>query len=426
MDAQDHSPLLHDSDVRRYLGGQLVAEIGSRITREGLPIVAIVAAGATAPQLGILAALATLPMLLIGNLVGHWVDRSRRRPLLMGASLARAGVLIAIPVLFWVHRLGFWPIAAVTLLASAAGVLIAVARHAYLPALVSRQRIEEGNELAGTAGSVGETVGPGLMGVLIQWLGAPASILFDTVANILTALSVLQIRRVEPHPRPLAREAPGPLSWSGLSRVWSRVASHPILRPLLWNAGTSAFFGGFFSTLYELYVLKTLHLSPFLLGLLITLGGLGSLVGTRLYRRMRRRLGLGRLVWVTYVVGAMLNLAVPGAHGPIWVAFGFLFVGQFGGDLWATIFEIGTTTIQQAETPDHWLGRVHGTFRALGGGLEVAGALAAGPLALWLGVRGALWVAVAGLLLSGLWLIPRALRRVEGPPQSFWSGFDAG
>lgn len=425
MDVQDRSPLLHDPDVRRYLGGQLAAEIGSRITREGLPIVAIMAAGATAPQLGILAALATLPMLLIGNIVGHWVDRTRRRPLLMAASLARAACLLAVPVLFWAHQLGFWSIAAVTVLASAAGVLIAVSRHAYLPALVSRNRIEEGNELAGTADSIGETVGPGLMGVLIQWVGAPASILFDAAANVATALSLLQIRRPEPHVRPRDLDEAGQLSWSELSRVWSRVASHPVLSPLLWNSGSAAFFGGFFSTLYELYVLKTLHLSPFLLGLLITMGGLGSLVGTRLYRRMRTRLGLGRLIWATYVVGAVLTLAVPGARGPMWMAFGFLFVGQFGGDLWATMFGIGTTTIQQAETPDHWLGRVHGTFRALGGGFEVAGALAAGPIALALGVRGALWVAVVGILISGVWLMPRALRRVEGPPQSFWSGFDA-
>ena len=425
MDFQERFPLLHESDIRRYLGGQLVAEIGSRITREGLPIVAIVAAGATAPQLGILAALATLPMLLIGNLVGHWVDRSRRRPLLVGASLARAVILLAVPLLFWVHRLGFWSIAAVTLLASAAGVLIAVSRHAYLPALVHRSRVEEGNELVGTAESMGETVGPGLMGLLIQWLGAPASILFDAVANVATALSVLQIRRAEPHPRPLQLEEAG-LSWSGLSRVWSRVARHPVLRPLLWNGGSSAFFGGFFSTLYELYVLKTLHLSPFLLGLLITLGGLGSLVGTRLYRRLRIRLGLGRLIWVTYLVSAVLNVAVPSARGAEWLAFVLLFVGQFGGDLWATMFEIGATTIQQSETPDHWLGRVHGTFRALGGGLEVAGALVAGPVALWLGVRGAFWIAVAGVLVSGMWLLPRALRQVEGAPETFWPGFDAG
>jgi predicted MFS family arabinose efflux permease len=426
MDVQDRFPLLHDSDVRRYLGGQLVAEIGSRITREGLPIVAIVAAGATAPQLGILAALATLPLLLIGNLVGHWVDRTRRRPLLVGASLARAAVLLAIPLLFWIHLLAFGAIALVTLLASAAGVLIAVSRHAYLPALVNRNRIEEGNELSGTAESIGETVGPGLMGVLIEWLGAPAAILFDAVANVATALAVLQIRRPEPHPRPVDLEEDGRLSLAGLSRVWSRVTRHPVLKPLLWNAGSSAFFGGFFSTLYELYVLKTLHLSPFLLGLLITLGGLGSLVGTRLYRRLRTRWGLGRMMWVTYLASALLNLAVPSAHGAAWLAFGLLFVGQFGGDMWATMFEIGATTIQQSETPDHWLGRVHGTFRALGGGMEVAGALAAGPVALWMGVRGAFWVAVAGVLLSGLWLMPRALRRVEGPPAAFWSGFDVG
>lgn len=415
--------LLKNRNIRRYLGGQLAAEVGSRITREGLPIVAILAARATAPELGILAALTTLPALLAGNLVGHWVDRTRRRPLLMGANVVRAAILMVIPLLYLVHRLTFLGIAAVTVLASLAALAIAIARHAYLPALVGRDRLEEGNEWMGTAESIGETAGPGIMGILIQGVGAPLAIAFDALANLVSAGCLLTLREVEPHP---VRSDPGDVErgWAAVRSAWSRVMHHAVLRPLLLNAGASALWGGFFSTLYELYVLKTLHLNPFWLGLLITLGGLGSLVGTRIFRSIRRRMKLGPLLVLGYLSYAILNFAVPAAHGARWLAFLLLFVAQFGGDLFATVFDIGATTVEQQVTPDHWLGRVHGTFRALGGGMEVVGALIAGPLALWLSIRTTFWVATLGLLVSGLFLTARSLRTWDRAPTQFWPGFD--
>ncbi|NMP22460.1 MFS transporter [Sulfobacillus harzensis] len=414
--------LLRDRDVKRYLAGQLSAEVGSRISREGLPIVAIVSVGAGAPALALLAALATLPSLLAGNVVGQAVDRTRRRPLLIGANVARALILFAIPVLYLTHHLTMAGIAAVTVLAALAALVVRVARHAYLPTLVGRHRLEEGNEWVGTAESIGETAGPGLMGLLIQAVGAPLAMAFDALSNLIAAASLVSLSRPEPN------VASAPPSGAGtgiqIGHVWSRVLRHPILGPLFLNAGVGALAGGFFSTLYELYVLKTLHLSPFLLGLLITSGGLGSLIGTRLFRRLRRRLNLGRLMAAAYFIFALLNLAVPAAHGTLWVKFLLLFIAQFGGDLWATIFEIGAATVEQHVTPDHWLGRVHGTFRALSGGVEVVGALAAAPLALWLGVRGAFWLAALGLMASGLLLMVGRMLRYEPAEEPFWPAFD--
>lgn len=411
MNLSKSQRLLAQSDVRRFLSGQLAAEIGSRITREGLPIVAIVATSATAPQLGVLAALATLPSLLAGNLIGRWVDRSRKRPLLAMGSLFRTAALLIVPLLYVLHELTFLAIATVTVLVATAGVLIAIAQHAYLPFLVTRPRIEEGNQLMGTADSIGETTGPAVMGLLIQWVGAPLSILFDALANIVAAISLSTISAQEKQPAPHPnRVAATPLHPDNTRQVWLRVARHPILRPLWLNAGVSAFFGGFFSALYELYVLRTLHLTPLWLGILITLGGLGSLVGTRIFGRLRRTLSLPTVVLVGYLAYALLNFTVPLAHGTLWLAFGFLVVAQFGGDLFATISQIAAYTVEQHVTPDHWLGRVRGTFHALAGGLQVFGALVAGPLALLTSVRIAFWIATAGILAAAPLLANREFR----------------
>lgn len=412
MSASNNRGLLAQADVRRFMLGQLMAEVGSRITREGLPIVAILTASATAPQLGILAALATLPALLAGNLAGRWVDRTRRRPLLIAASAARATVLLLVPGLFLIHHLDYAAIAAVTLGAETFGVLIAVARHAYLPSLVTRRRIEDGNQLMGTADAIGETTGPGLMGVLIQSIGAPFSIVFDALANFFAAASLLTITHQEEMPIHLDDNPEEHASPETIRQVWQRVGRHPVLRPLLLNAGASAFFGGFFSTLYELYVLKTLHVPALWLGILITLGGLGSLAGTALFSRIRRTFSLGAAVFGGYVVYAVLNASVPMAHGRLWTAVGFLCIAQFGGDLFATVSQIAATTVEQQVTPDHWLGRVHGTFRALAGGLEVLGALVAGPLAVALSPRSAFWIATLGLIAAAPLLAASKFRRL--------------
>ncbi len=418
---KSHS-LLNDVDIRYYLGGQLSSEIGSRITREGIPIVAILVVAASASELGVLAALATLPGLLMGNIAGHWVDHHHRRPVIIAANILRAAMLLTIPLLFWIHHLNFLALTVVTLVASAAGVFLNIARHAYLPSLVTRARLEEANDLLGTAEAIGETTGPALMGLLIEWVGAPVSIAFDAVANILSAIAVVRIRGLESHPQ--SGNSYTALSATSVKKSWARVLSHPVLRPLAMNAGMSAFFGGFFSTLYELYVLKTLHLSPLLLGLLITLGGAGSLVASRLMRILRRRFGIARLITYGYLTFALLNLAVPAARGAHWMSFGLLLIAQFGGDLFGSVFEISATTVEQQVTPDHWLGRVHGTFRAVTGGLEVMGALVAGPLTLLITMRTEFWVADGGLLLAGIFLFTDRLTKLSASRYSTRWDFD--
>ena len=117
-------------------------------------------------------------------------------------------------------------------------------------------------------------------------------------------------------------------------------------------------------------MLKTLHLPAFLLGLLITFGGVGSLSVTRLLARLRRRFAMTRLIVGGCLAYAMLNFSGPWAHGPDWIAFCFSWIAQFGGDLFATVFRVTSTVAEQQVTPDHWLGRVNGTFSTPAGGLE--------------------------------------------------------
>ena len=399
--------------------GRLVSEVGSRITREGLPVAAILAASASTTELGLLATLSMLPALVLGTGAGVLVDRSRRRPLLIAADVVRALLLFTVPAAALAGRLTFAQIAVVTTLVAAVTVLFQVADRAYLPSLAGRDRLAEANGVLASADAVGESVGPALMGVLVQAFGVPAAIVGDALSYVVSAISLTAIRRSEPAPGAApayGQDAPvrsgrAPQLLDGLAAV----ARHPTLRPLAGLVATTALFGGFFSALYEFYVLRTLGLAPAVLGLLITCGGVGSLIGAALSARFARRFGIGRVLVATFAVSALATMLVPAAGGRFAPAFLFLFAAQFGGDLFATVFTIASATLEQTVTPSAWLGRVEGALQTLSGGLGVVGALGAGALGAAIGPRDAFWLAALGNAAATGWLLSPRLRRLDQP-----------
>lgn len=424
-------PLLEDADVAKFVAGRLVSEVGSRITREGLPVAAILAASASASELGLLAVLAMLPALVLGATAGTIADRTRRRPLMVIADLVRAALLLTVPAAALFGRLTFTQVAAVTALMAAFTVLFQVADRAYVPSLVAAPRLAEANALLAGADGVGESLGPALMGVLVQAFGVPFAMLGDAVSYLVSAGSLIAIRRAEPSPRALPEpqggagdaEAPpalpAPALWDGLRAV----IRHPVLRPLAGLTATTAVFGGFFAALYELYVLRTLHLSAVSLGLLITFGGVGGLIGAAFAPGWARRWGIGRtLVW-TFALSAAANVLVPIAGGGPARSFILLLGAQFIGDLFGTVFSIGSATLEQTITPGPWLGRVEGALQTLAGGLGVAGALIAGWLGGAVGLHTAFWLAAAGNVAAVAWLLAPQVRSMganAAGDDAFW------
>jgi MFS family permease len=409
MASSERRSLLRDHDFQLFLSGRLVSEIGSRITRDGLPVTAILALSATAPQLAFLSAAQSLPGLFLSPLLGVAADRLRRRPLLIAGDLARALLLFTIPAAALMGQLSLVQLLVVTFAVSGLTVFYEIADQAYFPGLVGRNRLEEGNALVYGAGAIGETAGPTLMGTLVQWLGAPIAILVDAVSYLVSAWSLLAIRKPEAAPKVEDRGALKD-SLQGL-RV---VMRHPLLRPLLVINSVDRFFGGFYATLYELYVLRTLHLSPLALGVLVTFGGIGSLIASPIAASLARRSGVGKTVAWSFVVWAALSMFVPLAQGPWLFAFGALFLAQLLCDFTGTIYEVNETVLRQSVAPDEWLGRVNGTIQFGSGALSLIGTLVSGLIAVRLGNRDAFWIASIGVLLAGLWLVASPIGRQRG------------
>ena len=402
--------LLRERDVRWFLGGRVVSEIGSRISREGLPVTAILTLGTGALGLTAMAALGQLPGLLLAAHAGAVADRVRRRPLLIALDVARFVLLLSVPVLSFAHRLSLGELLAVSLLVAGLTVAYQIADQAYLPTLVGRRRLDAGNRLVYAAGAVGETVGPTAMGVLVQALGAPLAILFDALSYLASALTLWAIRCPEPRPE-RSPENDAPRAAQGL-RI---VLHHPLLRPLAVVVAVTNLCGGAFAALYELYVLRTLQLGPLALGLLVTLGGIGSLLSAGIARAVVRRLGIGRTLTFSLFAAGLTGLAIPLAPSGFAPAFAALATAQLLGDLTGTLYEIEETVLRQTVTPDGWLGRVNGGMQFFGGLFGLAGTVLFGLLAVAGGIRLTFWIAALGDLAVGAWFLLSAIGRLREP-----------
>lgn len=402
--------LWRHGDFMRLWTGQTVSELGSVVTRTALPIVAVVTLHATAIEMGILIASASTAVLLVGLLAGVVVDRSRRRPILIGTDVVRAVLLLAVPALAVSGSLRIEHLYVVAFVEAALGALFDVAYRTYLPSIVAPERLLEGNAKIGMTSAVAELGGPGLAGALVQLITAPLALLADAASYVVSAVSLLSIRTAEPHPVPPEHRTG---VWHELRAGLAAVAGHPLLRPMALASGTSQLFGNFFASLYTLYALDELGLSPLLLGIVISAGGVGSLVATTLVGPLTRRLGIGpAMVWCRVGAG-VLSFLVPLAGGPPLVAALYLFIPQLVGDGLQTVAIVDSLTVRQLVTPARLLGRVNGTMTVVLEGIAPIGAILGAVIAAGYGIRPALWIAVAGMFLGTGFLVFSKVRTLH-------------
>jgi predicted MFS family arabinose efflux permease len=405
--------LWRQPDFLKLWAGQAISEIGSRISRTAVPLTAVLVLGASEFQMGILTGAGAATVLLFGLFAGAWADRLRRRPILIAADLGRAAVLGSIPVAAALGRLTIGHLYVVAAASGVLTVLFDVAYQAYLPSLVERENLLEGNSKLALSGSVAEVAGPGLAGLLVEWITAPMAILFDAVSFLCSALSLWRIRKPEQPPERRPEPHLGREIAEGLRAAWS----DPLLRALAARTITAAFFLGFPGSLYILFVMRELGLKPALLGLIIAVGGVASFAGALLAERLARRFGCGRTLIGSAVVIGAASVLVPLARGSVTAAAAFLIAAQLGDVAWP-VYSINETSLRQAITPDHLLGRVNAAMHLLFWGVLPAGALAGGALAQTIGMRATLFGGALGVLLSALWLALSPVRSAHQLPQA--------
>jgi predicted MFS family arabinose efflux permease len=389
--------------------GQTVSEVGSTVTRTALRLVALITLRAGIVEMAYLVVAASTGVLLVGLVAGAWVDRLPRRPVLIWTDVIRAALLFAIPIAAAAGTLRIEYLYVVAFLEACLGTLFDSAYHSYLPSLVGVDRLLEGNAKLSLSSSVAEVGGPGLAGALVQIVSAPFAILVDAISFAVSAASLIAIRARElPRPRELRRSISREIA-EGLQVV----RRHALVLPVAASSVSEHFFGSFYAALYSLYLLQILGLTPLLLGIVISAGGIGSLVGAAFAGRVVRRIGIGRSILIMMLANSAIGVLTPLAFGPLVLATLMVFLPQLIGDGMNTIQWIAQDTVVQTAVPDRVLGRVNATLDVLSHGAAPFGALVAAAIAEAYGVRTAIGIAWLGGLASVLFIVFSPLPRLR-------------
>jgi MFS family permease len=404
--------LWRHGDFLKLWAGQTVSEFGSQITLLALPIAAISILHASAFAVASLTTFEQLPFLFFALPAGVWVDRLRRRPLLIVGDLGRALALASIPIAYAFGVLQIWQLFAVAFVTGVLTVFFDVAYQAYLPALVGREHLVEGNSKLQVSASGAQTGGPGVGGVLIKVAGAPYAIVADIASFVVSALFAVAIRTretiVERHSR-----APSGMRHE-LKEGLRYVLGNEYLRPIAACTATRNFFAAIGYAILLVYAVRTLGLSVGLIGVIISCANVGFVIGALTTGWLTRRIGLGHAIVLSGAVVGMSIALIPLAPKafPVPLLVLGLMLYSYGG----VVFNITQISLRQALTPDRLQGRMNSVMRFILWGAIPLGALLGGAVASAVGLRAALWVSAAGGALSWLPVFFSPVRTVEQIP----------
>lgn len=401
-------------EYMKLWAGHTISRFGSEISQLAIPLTAALVLNASPAQMGWLGAFEFAPFLLLSLFAGVWVDRLPRRPILIVADFGRALLLGSIPVSASLGVLRIEQLYLVGLLSGTLTVFFDVADQSYLPVLVKREHLVEGNSKLEMSRSVAQITGPGVAGALVQLVTAPRAVAVDAASFVASVIFLLFIRTSEPPP---ISHADGPSSiWGELREGLAVVLGNPLLRSIAGCTGTSNLFFNAMFSVYVLYVTRQLGISPALLGLILAAAGPGALLGALVAGKAAMRFGLGATIIGSSLLGAASTLLIPLAAGPTVVLAGMLMLSQFIGGISNPVYNINQVSLRQAITPDRLQGRMNASMRFLVWGTIPIGALMGGALGEALGLWPTLMAMSACGLVAPLWVAFSPVRALRAQP----------
>ena len=413
------SSLWRNHAFLRLWSAATISIFGSMVTRIALPLVAILTLGAGPIEVALLRGMDLLATLLVGLVAGAWVDRLRRRPVLIWADLGRAALLGSIPVAFALGVLTLWQLIAVAALAGVLTTFFDAADNAYLPSIVPRERLVEANSALAASGSAAEFVGFGSAGILVQLISGPLTILIDAVTYVVSAVVLLGIRDGEAPPPPKADREP---VLDEIRHGLRLVRRDPVLRAFATASMLLAGLWGVFGATWFLFALEELGLNAAIVGVVAGVGGASSFIGAIVAARSTTRFGIGPVAIVALLLSALGNLFIPLAPAGLpLLAVACLLAQQLIADSAVTVYDITEVTVRQTLVRGRELGRVAATFSVLATGAQLAATVGAGLLAEVIGLRAVAFLAPLGGVLGAalLWWSPvrhvRTLPAVDPP-----------
>ena len=403
--------LLRSPDFAKLWSGYTIAVIGSQITVLALPLTAILVLGASATETGLLVAARMSPALVLGLLIGAWVDRLPRRPIMVVSDIGSALVIGSVPAAAALGILGLPQLYVVAFLAGVFAISTEAARTALVPTLVGRSRLVAANSRLQGSSAVAQVAGPSLAGLLVQALTAPIAMLFDALTFLASAALLARVQ---------VRETVAPRATD--SRLW-----HEIVEGLRWMRGHQIVFRSVVAialaniewfavqAILVVYATRELALPPALLGIAIAAMGPLSLVGVALVGPLTARWGLGPVMIAALFLETLSRLLLPFASGTPIQAAAILAVSQALLGLTVPLWTVSSSSLQQAVTPERLLGRVNAATRFVGLGVAPPAAFGAGLLADAIGLRPTLFASALIAAVAFVYLLASPVRRFRHP-----------
>jgi hypothetical protein len=379
--------LRHRAFARLWLAST-ISQLGTQVTVLVVPLIALKLLHATTFQVGALGVAEFLPFILVGLQAGAILDRRERKPIMLLCDVARAAALAAVPVAWGLGKLHLWMLYVVVFVVGTATVFFDVSAQSITPDVVAVEDLGDANQTVAAAESVARTAGPGIGGLLLTVVSAPVAILVDIVSYLASFWLLLGVQ-----PATVEREAddgkPPPLRQQ-IGEGFSFVRRHRTLWPLLVCASSGNLGAHIQQAVLITFMVRTLHYSPAVIGLMFMLGNVGVIVGAAQSVRVTRMLGLGRMLWSMSLVCGILSVLAGLASGRLSIAAlgipWFLIAGS------STIFNVGQLSYRQAATPAYLQGRMNATFRFFVWGTIPIGFLLGGVLGTVIGLRNTMFL----------------------------------
>lgn len=408
--------LLRNHDFLKLWTGQTISGFGTQVTILAVPIVAALALKVSPLEFGLLATIEFLPVVVLSLPAGVWVDRLRRRPILIWTDLGRAISLLSIPIAFALNGLTIWQLYLVVFVNGCLTVFFDVAYQSYLPSIVERDQLVDGNAKLELTRAASQRLGPGLAGVLIGILTAPFAIFVDAISYGVSAGFVSWIRRPEPPPVPHDEATgPRPSVRADVAIGLRYVTGQRVLRALALTVALGYLFGTIADSILILFLVTERQFSAALIGLAFTLGSIGVITGALVTTRLTKVIGVGPMIVLAAVAQGLSWLPVAIAPDSL------LFLGltttiaslSFFGMMW----NVNAMSLRQAITPAGMRGRMNATMRFVSWGTIPVGYAVGGFLGGVIGLHNTIWVGAIGSVISFVPVALSPIWRIRDMPE---------
>ena len=404
-----HHPLTRNSAFMHLWAGQTAAQVGFQVGTLATSAIAISVLHASETQIGILSGLQTLAFLIVGLPAGAWVDGWRKRHVMIAANLARITALTSIPLAYILSSLTLVHLMVVAALLGLSTVFFDVAYQSYVPMIASKRYIGAANGRLEASYQVGRAGGPGLGGWLLGVIAPPLAYLLTASTYVCSTWAIWRIRTPEPRPAHT-----GASLRSQIVEGLSFVCGQRLLFPLFSCIACAAFAGAGIQVLLPILVLRTLGMSATQLGLLLSAGALGGILGALTRPAWITRLGIGRCIVATNIMGVSVLLAQPASvHVPFAAAWVIASSGVVSS-YFITIYNVTQMSLRQEICPPDMLGRMNAIFRFAVWGVMPLGSFAAGLVASWAGVEATMYIFTATSIAAGIAMGFTPAARIRG------------